>query len=308
MIRAALIIHGRISGSKRDEILNSLKKYPGIEWQLMPTSYAGHAMQLAREAVLGQCSLIACAGGDGSINEVVNGMMQAFQQGTPELKERARLLIIPRGTGNDFVKTIGSPFGIPDLMKLLAKDHFISADLGLVHYTDLSGKAAERYFLNITDVGMGGEVAERLSGYSKWMGPLLTYQRAILTTLMTYKHRSVQAKIDGKEFSACVMNFVVANGKYFGSGLGIAPEADPADGLLDIVILGKISLLDYARNIKTVQACKRIEHPELTYSRAKEISVQSAEGPMPIDMDGELLGYSPMKISIVPSAIKIITA
>lgn len=306
MSRAALIVHGRIPAGQREELLRLLSKPGNIDWQLMPTQYSGHATVLAREALLNNIYIIACAGGDGSLNEVANGMMQAFQQGIPELRERARLLIIPRGSGNDFVKTIGSPAAIPELLSLLEEDRYKTTDLGLVHFTDLSGKKAERYFLNITDVGMGGEVAERLSTYSKWMGPLLTYQRAILATLLSYRHRSVQATIDGKAFSGRIMNFVVANGKYFGSGMGIAPDAEPGDGLFELVILGKISLLDYARNITTVKACKAVIHPELTYTKAREIEVHSEEGPMAIDMDGELAGYSPMKISIVPSALKII--
>lgn len=273
---------------------------------MFPTSHSGHATQLAREALLNGNTIIACAGGDGSLNEVVNGMMQAFQQGPSILKEQARLLIIPRGTGNDFVKTIKSPFDVSDLLTLLRKDSYSLTDLGLARYTDTAGKEIERYFLNITDVGMGGEVAEKLSGYSKWMGSFLTYQRAILTTLITYRHRSVQAKIDGKSFSGTVMNFIVANGKYFGSGMGIAPDANPCDGLLDIVILGKISLLDYIRNLKAVQTCSRIVHPELTYTRASEIEIHSAEGPMAIDMDGELAGYSPLHIRLVPAALRLI--
>ena len=102
------------------------------------------------------------------------------------------------------------------------------------------------------------------------------------------------------------MNLVIANGKYFGSGLGIAPDADPADGQFSVVLIGEISMLDYLKNLGQVRKCEKIIHPELKYLSAKEISIEHVGEPLPIDMDGEFIGYSPMKISMVHNALKFI--
>lgn len=138
------------------------------------------------------------------------------------------------------------------------------------------------------------------------MGATLTYQRAILTTLLTYKNQPVRAKADGFTYEGSIMNFIVANGKYFGSGLGIAPDAVADDGEFSVVILGEISLTDYIKNLGSVQKCRKISHPGLHYKSAKEVFIDSPAGPLAIDMDGEFIGYSPMKVSITPAAVRFL--
>jgi diacylglycerol kinase family enzyme len=186
------------------------------------------------------------------------------------------------------------------------EDSFKTIDLGLVEFQNKAGEKQIRYFINITDVGMGGVVAERLSRYSKWMGAYLTYQRAILTTLLSYKHQPVKAVADSFTYEGSIMNFIVANGQYFGSGLGIAPDASATDGEFSVVILGEISLLDYIKNLGSVQKCQKISHPDLHYQSAKEVVIDSPAGPLAIDMDGEFIGYSPMKVTVAPASVKFL--
>lgn len=302
----AFIFHGRISNYQN--IFNDLQKTFGALYQIKSyvTQSAGHAVTLAQQAIAEGCAHIICVGGDGSLNEVANGLMKAKQTLSSDAWSSIRMGVLPMGTGNDFVKTVNAPKNAEGLKQLIEIDSYKTIDLGLVEYFNKTGGKQTRYFINITDVGMGGVVAERLSRYSKWMGATLTYQRAILTTLLTYKNQPVKVRADSFSYEGNIMNFIIANGKYFGSGLGIAPDAVADDGTFSVVILGEISLLDYFRNLGNVQKCRKISHPDLHYKTAKEVYIESPVGELPIDMDGEFIGYSPMKVSVVSAAVRFL--
>lgn len=305
MAAIAFIFHGRIK-NRESEFKGLRNTFGSHELKFYTTERPGHSVELAEQAIREGCTHIICAGGDGSLNEVANGVMNAREHLTGEQWSRIRVGVLPMGTGNDFVKTVHAPKTEIGLKELILDDVYTTIDLGLVEYFTETGLQKKRYYINITDVGMGGVVAERLSRYSKWMGAQLTYQRAILSTLVTYKHQPVKVKADSFTYEGSIMNFIMANGKYFGSGLGIAPEAEVTDGLLSIVILGEISLLDYIKNLGTVKKCEKLVHPELEYKTAKELYIESPAGPLAIDMDGEFIGYSPMTVKVVPAAIRFI--
>ncbi len=307
MANIAFIFHGRIKN--RDRMFTELQRTFGEAHQLRSyvTESAGDSVKLAERAVKEGNTHIICVGGDGSLNEVANGLMQAKATTASDLWANVRMGVLPMGTGNDFAKTVNAPKDAEGLKQVIEADSYKTIDLGLVEYHNRTGEKQSRYFINITDVGMGGVVAENLSSYSKWMGATLTYQRAILTTLLTYKNQPVRAKADGFTYEGNIMNFIVANGRYFGSGLGIAPDAVADDGEFSVVILGEISLKDYIRNLGSVQKCRKISHPDLHYKIAKEVVIDSPAGPLAIDMDGEFIGYSPMKVTVVPASVKFLS-
>ncbi len=306
MRHIAFILHGKIK--HKEPLIDTLKSTFGDSASVNTyvTERVGHSAELAELAVKEGNTHIICVGGDGSLNEVANGLMKAKTSCTAEVWRNIHLGVLPMGTGNDFVKTLRVPTDIVGLKQAIERDSFKTIDLGLVEYQSKHGGKQSRYFINITDVGMGGVVAEKLSRYSKWMGAMLTYQRAILSTLLTYKNQPVSAVADGFTYEGSVMNFIIANGKYFGSGLGIAPDADPESGKFSVVILGEISLFDYLKNLGEVKKCRKITHPDLLYRSAKQVVVTSTAAPLPIDMDGEFIGYSPMKVEVVPSVLKFI--
>lgn len=306
MRHIAFIFHGKIKN--REPLIADLETTFGASAILKTyvTERTGHSAELATLAVKEGCTHLICVGGDGSLNEVANGLMKAKISCSEEVWKSIRLGVLPLGTGNDFVKTVHAPTDVAGLKQVIENDTYETIDLGFVEYQSKEGEKQSRYFINITDVGMGGVVAEKLSYYSKWMGAALTYQRAILSTLLSYKHQPLKAVADSFTYEGSVMNFIVANGKYFGSGLGIAPDANPSDGKFSVVILGEISLLDYIKNLGEVKKCRKIIHPDLQYKSAKEVLVESSAAPLPIDMDGEFIGYSPMKVSVVPSAIRFL--
>lgn len=303
MKKIAFILHGKIKS--RQKLMNEVYSVfnGSYEVSFLTTEHAGHSIELSAKAAEEGFDYIICVGGDGSLNEVANGIMQAKNRNA---SLDVKMGVLPHGTGNDFVKTVKSPHDCAGLKKLVDEDSCKEIDLGFVDFINPQGLESNRYFINITDIGMGGVVAEKLSRFSKALGPAITYQMAIISTLVSYRNQPVEAVADEFTFEGKVMNLIIANGKYFGSGMGVAPDAEVDDAKFSVVIVAEISLLDYVKNLGEIKKCKQIEHPQVMYKHAKEISVFSLAAPQPIDMDGEFIGYSPMKVKVVPRALKFL--
>ncbi|HWY98885.1 MAG TPA: hypothetical protein VNY36_07370, partial [Bacteroidia bacterium] len=176
-------------------------------------------------------------------------------------------------------------------------------DLGLVQFKNKTGLNSSRYFINIADVGIGGIVVQNIGNYSKALGANITYLAAIFNTLLSYRNQPVKAMANGFAFEGKIKNFVVANGKYFGSGIGIAPDAEIDNGKFAIVILGEVSLFEFLKLSITFKKCRKVIHPQIIYKTAEEITIDSMSSPQPIDMDGEFIGYTPMNIKIQPRTL-----
>ncbi len=269
-------------------------------YQKYLSEYAGHLPELVKEAVHAGYKKIVVAGGDGSVNELINGLAEAFTHNNitdwEKIKE-FKLGIIPMGTGNDLCKTLKISSSLKDLKQSIDKDRVTLTDIGSAEFSDKNKQAKQRYFANITDVGMGGVIVENLEKDNSLFSKSVRYRIQIAKTFFTYKKSLVNVHHQDIQYQGKAMNVIVANGKYFGNGLGIAPEAELNDGLMDIVILGDIGVLDYLKHLGTVKKCQRLSHPEVFYYKSEEISITSAdERELPIDMDGEFIGYAPLKI------------
>jgi diacylglycerol kinase (ATP) len=271
--------------------------------QFYITERAAHAIILTAEALAGGATEIIAVGGDGTLNEVINGVMKSSTTEN-ELAQQVNVSVYPKGRGNDFAKTVKMPADLEILKYCIDNDKARFIDLGIAYFTNKENHSVSRYFINITDVGMGGIIAEKLSGYSKWLGAFVSFQRAIISTLATYKKQLVLIKTNEREDAGEMMNIVVANGKYFGNGLGIAPEASLDDGNFSLITIGDISLLDYLKLMGQVKKCRLLNHPEVKYTKGKELWLDSPLDRLPIDMDGEFVGYSPMKVRMLSQVIK----
>ena len=307
MKQITFILHGKIK--EQDKLIASVKAvFTGKEvLNFLVTEHADHAVELARNAAILGATHIICVGGDGSLNEVVNGIM-LFKQNNVSLgtDDLPKVGVLPHGTGNDFARTMGATFNIALLKKWIDEDSLRRIDLGVTSFSDKTGKPATRYFINITDVGIGGAIALDLSASSKALGSFLTYQKALLKAMLSYKNKPVKVTADTFNYERSIMSLIVANGRFFGGGMGISPDALPDDKLFSVVIVGAISILTYLRNMGSVRKSLKIEHPELKYLSASEILIESPEGPLPIDMDGEFIGFTPIEMKIVPAAIRFI--
>jgi diacylglycerol kinase family enzyme len=155
----------------------------------------------------------------------------------------------------------------------------------------------KRAFLNVTDLGLGGCVAYDMTRSKRRLGSFITYQWLIIKNLIRFKKRTIHFDLDGKKYNARAMNFVVANAKYFGSGLGISPDSNVTDGMLEVIVIGDLNIFEYLYFVPKVRKCKKLSFHKIQYYSSKKISIET-EVPMPIDMDGEFVGFSPLVISI----------
>lgn len=300
MLTITFILHGKHRNNEK--LVERIRETFGSGYEVFFcfTEFSGHAMELAKKAAMQQSHYVIAAGGDGTMNEVANGIMLSENKSV-------KVGLLPLGTGNDFSKTVLVSNDIKELKRLIDVNSISEIDLGLVQFKNKEGKDATRYFINITDVGLGGVIAHKIAGSSKWMGAFLTFQTAILSTFLTYKHQLVKARADEFVYEGKILSYIIANGKYFGAGLGIAPDAEPGDGQFEIVLGAEISLWDYLMNLGKVRKCVKVEHPQMSYHKAREVLIE-APVPVPIDMDGEFIGYSPMKVTMEPRTLKFLCA
>ena len=299
-----------------DAILKDIQNtFAETDYQLYFSDFSGHLVDLAQKALKDGKNTIITVGGDGTHNEVINGVLAHFKIGNNseiesydlENLKKIRLGLYPAGTGNDFSKSINIKPNALQLKNEIANGKSRLLDLGWTSFTDKQNKPTNRFFINITDVGMGGEVARKLENKIPLLNNKTQYAIRIVSTFLTYKKASIQAKSENYDWKGQVMNFIVANGKWFGNGLGVAPDAVLDDGFFEIAILGDIGLLDYLKHLDTVKKGEKVIHPEVNYNRFKEITITSGDGSsVPIDMDGEFVGYAPLTLKNIPQTINFI--
>ena len=283
-MKLGVILHGakNIRHAQRKEIERVF-----FDWELQVclTEYHKHAEGIARQLCDDHCDAILLCGGDGSLNQTANGVLHSNRPATP-------IAIWPSGTGNDFVKTVHVPKSFQELKLSIENKIFKSIDAPCMQW---DGK--KRYFLNVTDLGLGGCVAYDMKRSKRRLGSFLTYQWLIIKNLIRFQKRTIYFDLDGKKYDARAMNFVVANAKYFGAGLGISPDSDSTDGILEVIVIGDLNIFEYLYFVPKVKKCKKLSYHKIQYYTGKKISIET-EVPMPIDMDGEFVGFSPMVISL----------
>ncbi|MCH8240748.1 MAG: hypothetical protein IIB62_12015 [Proteobacteria bacterium] len=236
------------------------------------------------------------------LNEVINGYMNSDEA----LRENVTVGLLPYGTGNDFSKTIGMRNDIEQLAGLIENDQTQPVDIGEVQYKSHEGVTKTRYYINITDIGIGGLVVKTVNQSSKFLGPDLTYKKAILQAFFTYKHAKVRLTSDSFQWEGPILCLCMANGRYFGSGMCIAPQADVSNGKIQLVIFGNVSLMDYLKNMSKIKKGEILEHPEIHYEQVTSCRIEALDGECPVDMDGEFIGYAPLDLNIHKHAIKFL--
>lgn len=260
------------------------------------------ATRMTREHLLAGADRIICVGGDGTLNEVVNGFFDA----NGPLRTDAVLGFVPNGTGCDFRRTTPIPAGLEASLATLREGFTRTIDLGRIRYRDPAGGLRTRYFHNIASFGLGGEVVDRVNRTNKACGPFVTFIAATLMTLFAYGRKRVRLRVDGgDERTVDILNVAVANGRYHGGGMLVAPDAVTDDGLFHVTVIG-------AMNIPTV-----FWHLPKLYlggiEGVRQVSVQTgrtvvadSDQRVLLDVDGEQPGTLPAEFAIVPQAITMI--
>lgn len=290
------------------------RRWPAMRRVLDATvgSYAVHrtqqpqdATRLTRSALQRGAGRIIAIGGDGTLNEAANGF---FDDGV-SLHPQALLAPISCGTGSDFRRSVGGPVSPTAALHALLQHRVRSVDVGLLQYTTAGGRRATRVFVNIASFGMGGavdRVVQTMPGKA-YLGGRAAYFYAILHTLALYRNRPVTLHVDGdRVFSGPVRNVAVANGRCFGGGLPIAPDASLDDGTLNVVVLGDLSRRALLRHARRFYTGTHYDLDGVDTFRGQHITAAPlSDAPVLIDMDGEPMGRLPASFSIRPSALRI---
>jgi len=274
----------------------------GFEFDAVLTEYPGHAAELTRKALKLGYKTIMSVGGDGTMNEVVNG----FFDNDRLIDENSRLIVFSRGTGCDFIRTLGINKNIEDLLAILKRNREKQIDVGRLSLVSAEGNMSVKYFLNIADIGIGAETADRVNKNSKRLSGFLSFMLGTLSTVVLYKNQNFEVVIDDNIHLNGIMNSViVANGKYFGGGMMVAPDAVMDDGVFDIIILGNLSKPDIIKSFPLIYKGKHMNHPKLKYYRGSKIKVTSG-GKGLIEVDGEIPGRADAVFELMPKAFKIL--
>ena len=291
--RARVICNPSSGGGAYDpDVLRA--EFDGYELDWVETEGPGDASEAAREWHEG---LLIVAGGDGTINDAVNGLGKAgFPQGVT-------LGILPAGTGNDLAATLCIPDDPDEAEDVIRQGRVRTLDVARVR----SEGIGERFFINVATGGLGAEISDANEGELKRRWGKLSYLRASLEVAKDFDVRELDLYLDGELHRTRAVNVVVGNCRYAGGGWLAAPNANPEDGLLDVVIIEKLGLTDLLQLAPASMARADYLGKEGVFSaRAKEILVETQPPGLDFTVDGEVVGDEPASFSVVPGALKVI--
>lgn len=266
------------------------------------TERAGHATKLTRQALRSGVKLVVVMGGDGTLNEVVNG----FFDGDKAIAPDAAIGLLPAGTGGDFRKTTGAPRETLAAAQQLAEGARRLIDVGRLTFIAHDGRKTVRYFINITSFGIGGLVDRYVNQSSKALGGRISFFLASMKATWRYRNAHCRLLIDdaapeeGRFYSVAV-----ANGRYFGGGMMMAPEALLDDGQFDVVTIGDIRKATLLRLFSRVYQGTHLDTPKVSLRRARKIVAEpvNPEDEVLLDVDGEAPGRLPATFELLPQAI-----
>lgn len=295
MQKVSFILHGKISGKKN--LLKEVKHLAASDYKInfYETRKARHAEDLTTNALEDGCDYLIAVGGDGTLSEVVNG----YLHGGGRSKFKTILGVLPWGTGNDFVKSIGVEKSVNQLFNLIANNNVKDIDAGQIKLLKPGSRGRVRYFNNIADLGIGAEIVAQINGVhlrKKILGGPLIFFFTSLKNFLTYKHKIIRISWDGFDWEGPILSLVVANGRFFGSGIGIAPDANLSDGKFQVIIFGDLSVWDYLRNYGKMRRSEQIDHVEVQYLSSDYVKVETEESVISVEADGEISGQAPLEI------------
>src|SRR5262245_52634483 len=260
------------------------------------------ATEIARREASAGRHLILALGGAGTISEVADGVLAAGAGATAEIG------LIPRGTGGDFRRTLELPKEIAAAAAHIRQATARVVDAGRVRYRDPDGGEGVRHFVNVASFGFSSAVARRANASSKRLGGKVAFLGATLKELLVHDHMDVWLSIDGKERRQLrVMMAAVGNGRFFGGGMKICPDAQLDDGTLDLVTVGDFTRMQVVANIGRLFSGTHLELEQVTHARITRVHVEpvEADAEIPVELDGETPGLLPATFEILPRALRI---
>ena len=288
---------------KLGDVRAALQKH-GLEHDVVETTAPGDATRLAREAREEGVDVLAVMGGDGTLNEVV----QAYVDGEGNALGGPELAVVPAGTGGDYKRTLGLDGSVEDAVSRIENGTTRAHDLGLLRLVGWNREPVTKVFLNITSFGVGGLTDKLVNQAPKWLGGKASFFVGAARALFAYENQEVRIRVDGATFlEGRIYNVAMAIGRFFGGGMMMAPNADPADGLFDVVALGDLSKSEVLALSRHIYDGTHLGRSGITSTRAKLVEAEPIHprNDVLIDMDGETPGRLPIRASIVPGALRV---
>jgi diacylglycerol kinase (ATP) len=298
---AQLIVNptaGAGKGIKRWLHIKELLQNTGMDFGYALTEARGHAIELARSAAKNGCKLVVSVGGDGTISEVVNGLSDA------DCLKDVMLGIISTGTGTDYIRTLGIPRDYSEACQRLIEPKTRTVDLGTFECNS-DGKRIRRLFINFAGVGFATEVVRATTQSYKTMGAMASYLMGLLSTVVSYQNQEVSIIVDGKADVRNVVTVLMCHGKYVGGGMMTTPDADPSDGLFDVLIVDNMTKPDLLWSLPRIYKGTHLTHPKVSIRRVKEIEIRP-KMKMCIQADGDLVGEAPARFQVLPAALNVV--
>jgi diacylglycerol kinase (ATP) len=297
-LKVAIIVNGiRKLNPQASETLQLIQNEASIDSRIYTTTKAKEAIRLAQTAADKDFHYILALGGDGTCHEVINGILLS------EKKDQIIFGIIPNGTGNDFQKMLGDFQPSSFLKKILKKE------LNCIDIIQIKNEDHTSYALNIAGTGFDGHVVNTLGAFRKniRLKGKFAYALAILKSFVTFRKQEIRIKSNEFNYAGKMLMMVVCNGKVFGHGLTINPYASLNDGKLSVTFLGRVSFLDYIRNLGKLKRGELIKHPEVRYFETENLSIQMDEKVIYTEADGELIGSGSFEFSVVKGMLCIVS-
>ncbi len=263
--------------------------------QFISTLRKKHAIELAKQATENGCDYMIAVGGDGTLHEVINGVLQS----NIPANEYPAIGLLPHGSANDFARTARISNSIEELIELIQSNTTQKIDLGKII---LQQTQETRYFINIAGVGLGPEVVQNLEQSSSVLGPGFNYFKHIIKGFLSYVKKEVSCTSSTWQWKGKLLQMAVANGRYYGNAICTAPDAKLTDGQFQVVIFGDLSIWDYLKNLGNLKKGVKINLPQVSYHDANEVLLESNDS-CGIEADGEYVGLAPATISVLPKAI-----
>lgn len=259
------------------------------------------AERIAREAARAGVERLLVAGGDGTACEVVSGVLSA------ELGDRVELGFLPLGSGGDLPRTLGIPGRLEDALELLHKEQRRRIDAGRLRFRDPSGAQRVVYFVNEASAGMSGLVTRIVGQTSKSLGARMGFLWGTLVALARFQPRPARVRLDGRTVHEGPLVLATAsNGRFFGGGMQVAPEACPDDGLLDVVIVPGLSKATLLARLPRLYAGTHLAVAGVELHRGRRVEIEALGPQVPFEADGEPFGDVPLEVEVVPGAIEVV--
>ena len=306
-----VIVNPNSGGGKTGRIFSSMQRTFETSLGTIDvefTARTGHAIEIARDAAKKGRELVIAVGGDGTLNEVVNGVMRAAEEGS----HAPEVAIVGQGTGGDFRKTLGLEHRLDKYLEAIASGRVRAIDVGRITYRDHERQQKTRFFVNILSAGMGGLVDRYVADASRALGGKVAYFGASLRALVQAKRGRLRCEVteNGKTSEKKIQTLMIAicNGRYFGSGMHVAPMAKIDDGKFEVVSIDAESKIAFSVSSQRIYDGAHIGKDGVIHFSCEKIDMdlenEDARELFLLDCDGEPIGGLPISVEVLPGALR----